>query len=237
MTVNSNQDNHDNYPPENDFVKKIIKEGGHPPPNITVVYGYVGSSDSVSTLRLYKDLSFKEYYEINKNDIITWKENEKDPYGGTSVFVNSDVEIKVVYVEVIKVRARFLAGVISRRIRRQQRRLPKVIPSQAVPGYAEHGILGTYLEQTWCGTCVGDTCEVTWCGTCVGCPTMDDTCVDTCAETCEYSCAETCPDPSCAEPCFTEEGFPSCFPTCDGCVLPQEKSLPSKTQTKSKRSR
>jgi hypothetical protein len=57
--------------------------------------GYVGRSGSDNAIRLYPDLEFKEYFEINRDDILhSEKVSDKVmEFGGTRLWVNGDAEI------------------------------------------------------------------------------------------------------------------------------------------------
>ncbi len=233
---NVNQNNQNEGPKENEYVKRMIKDGKKLPTDTTVLYGYVGRSDSENVIRLYTDINFKEYYEIDKKDLKDWKENTEgnDPFGGTHMFVDSDAEVKIVKIQVTKVRARFLAGVISEKVRPQRKAFGRRIEE----GLGYRAITEDSCDYTCmhtnCPTC-GDTCPpchesefCTWetnCGTC-----YDDTCRhkcyytlkgdtcrgDTCrGDTCGYTCEDTC-DNTCRHTCHNTCDY-TCEDTCHAC--------------------
>jgi hypothetical protein len=211
---NSN-DNGRKGPEENEYIKRLRGEG-ELPNDITLLYGYVGTAGSEDILRLYKDINFNEYYEIKRTDIRYWKENDKDPFGGTAVFVDSDAEVKVVCIQVTRIRARFLAGSISKaNIRRRLRK-------------EEEG--GPELSQDF-GTC-GGTCNIS-CN--YSCDFTCNTCDNSCPVTCEgYTCFGTCPDATCyghtceyvtcrgqtcdGHTCNAQTCYYTCQATCDTCI-------------------
>lgn len=205
----NNRDNKDEGIKENEHVKRMLKDKKELPTDTTVLYGYVGSSDSSEITRLYTDFSFKKYYEINKNDIKDWKENteDKDPFGGTYLFIDSDAEIKVVQIQVTKVIARFLAGAISERVRPMQRALRR--------GRGEEEDRRIYsLPDNSCDY----TCLHTDCATCGRMCDDQDPTIWTCDRTC-YGTCQTCDQDTCDWTCggnTCDWGGNSCLHQCKG---------------------
>ena len=96
---------------EHDLAKKLLKDGK--PVDYICVKGYVGKSDSNDIIRIYLNLQFNEYVEINKSDILHAEEIDDIEHGGTCIWVRKDAEITRVRVETTKQQAKFMQGEIA----------------------------------------------------------------------------------------------------------------------------
>ena len=114
MPAKSSQNRTDDSDEEHYLVKKLV--GTSKSGNIVTLLGYMGKSESELNIRLYTNLEFNEYFEINKNDILHKEEvpTEEMEFGGTRIWIDGDSAIKQVYMEVIQEQAKFLTGRISR---------------------------------------------------------------------------------------------------------------------------
>jgi hypothetical protein len=74
-----------------DFVSKVIKDPENPVRAIFLA-GFLGASSKKNHVRLYTDISLREYYEIPEDDILhTIKTATREsPLGGTFVWVTED---------------------------------------------------------------------------------------------------------------------------------------------------
>jgi hypothetical protein len=85
-----------------------------PPPELASLVGYVGPSRRDGSVRLYQDLTFRSYYEIPSESVVSTKPvNPDDENSPTQVQVEPDTKIEVVTVSVQSVEARYLSGSIS----------------------------------------------------------------------------------------------------------------------------
>jgi hypothetical protein len=100
---------------EHPLVKKLVQDPSHPGDTVVLV-GYPGKSTSDKVIRLYDDLSFKSYKEIDKKDILHADNIPKDVMaeGATIVWVSKDSQITYTRVDTSKIAARFLEGEITR---------------------------------------------------------------------------------------------------------------------------
>ena len=96
---------------EHELVRKLSQSGK--PIDVIRIKGYVGKSDSNDIIRLYLNLNFNEYVEVNKNDIVHAEETDDIEQGGTCIWINSKSEITRVKVESTKEQARFIEGQIT----------------------------------------------------------------------------------------------------------------------------
>ena len=96
---------------EHELVRKLSESGK--PIDVIRIKGYVGKSDSNDTIRLYLNLNFNEYVEVNKSDIVHAEETDDIEQGGTCIWINSKAEITRVKVESTKEQARFIEGQIT----------------------------------------------------------------------------------------------------------------------------
>jgi hypothetical protein len=96
---------------EHYLAKKLIKDGK--PVDYICIKGYVGKSDSVDIVRIYLNLQFNEYVEINKSDIFHAEESDDIEHVGTCIWVRKDAEITRVRVEATKQQAKFMQGEIA----------------------------------------------------------------------------------------------------------------------------
>jgi hypothetical protein len=96
---------------EHYLAKKLIKDGK--PVDYICIKGYVGKSDSDDIVRIYLNLQFNEYVEINKSDIFHAEESDDIEHVGTCIWVRKDAEITRVRVEATKQQAKFMQGEIA----------------------------------------------------------------------------------------------------------------------------
>ena len=96
---------------EHELVRKLSDSGK--PIDVIRIKGYVGKSDSNDMIRLYLNLNFNEYVEVNKSDIVHAEETDDIEQGGTCIWINSKAEITRVKVESTKEQARFIEGQIT----------------------------------------------------------------------------------------------------------------------------
>lgn len=84
------------------------------PPEVVSLVGYIGPSRRDGYIRLYQDLSFRNYYEIPGESVVgTSPVNPDDENSPTQVRVEPDARVEVVTVSVQSVEARYLSGSIS----------------------------------------------------------------------------------------------------------------------------
>jgi hypothetical protein len=89
-------------------------EIGPEPPQLSALVGYVGPSRRDGSIRLYRDLSFRNYYEIPAEAVVsTTPINPDDENSPTRVQVAPDTKVEVVNVSVQSVEARYLSGSIA----------------------------------------------------------------------------------------------------------------------------
>jgi hypothetical protein len=191
---------------EHPLVGKIVKDLNRPI-NSTIFLGYIGKSLTQGVLRLYTNLEFNEYLEINTRDILYSEEVSDDvlEYGGNRLWVDDNADITLVKVETIKQQAKFLGGKVTDRFVKPSERTTRrpVRRSRMTPRSFSEGPCGTRFKS-----CNED------CGT-------QDTCARSCEGTCARSCEGTCAwDSICICELGTfEETTPcrSCGGTCATC--------------------
>lgn len=84
------------------------------PPEVAALVGYIGPSRRGDSVRLYQDLTFRNYYEIPRDGILaTSPVNPDDENSPTQVQVDPDTKVEVVTVSVQSVEARYLSGSIA----------------------------------------------------------------------------------------------------------------------------
>ncbi len=95
---------------EHKLVGKLVKDGeviDH-----TIIKGYVGKSSSDKKIRVYLNLRFNQYVEVNKTDILHAEEVAEDEmeFGGTCMWIRKDAEMN--FVTSITQKAQFIEGQI-----------------------------------------------------------------------------------------------------------------------------
>ncbi|MFL6257801.1 MAG: hypothetical protein ACJ74T_22570 [Pyrinomonadaceae bacterium] len=84
------------------------------PPEVVLLVGYIGPSKRNDYIRLYQDLTFRNYYEIPKLGVVsTAPLNPDDENSPTGVQVIADTKLDVITISVQSVEARLLSGTIS----------------------------------------------------------------------------------------------------------------------------
>jgi hypothetical protein len=128
---------------EHDLVGKIVTEAGQPG-NAVMLVGYVGKSGSNDIVRLYLNLNFDEYVDINRADILHAAEAPQDvlTFGGTYIWCKKDAHLNHVYVESNKLQAKFLEGSLSQALTRPS-------PSQSEDFFAS-AIPRSFEEVAFC---------------------------------------------------------------------------------------
>lgn len=133
------------------------------PPDVVSLIGYIGTSKKPDHIRLYRDLSFNNYYEIPTSGVAsTAALNPDDENSPTVVNVYADTKVEVITISAQSVEARYLSGSIS---------------SGALGGPAQIGSGGSGGGPGPCGivptrfpSCVFPPCAniLTWMPSCIG---------------------------------------------------------------------
>ena len=185
---------------EHYLAKKLIKDGK--PVDYTCIKGYVGKSDSVDIVRIYLNLQFNEYVEINKSDIFHAEESDDIEHVGTCIWVRKDAEITRVRVEATKQQAKFMQGEIA------QAQLRPTAIAEAPRGLRP---IPFSINNVECKS-IGIGCIPS---VLVQCPTIPP----------EKTCGFICPtlirglcDPSAIDACPTLRGCPSIVNNCASIV-------------------
>jgi hypothetical protein len=85
-----------------------------PPPEATALVGYIGPSRREGSIRLYQDLTFRNYFEIPVDAVLsTAPVNPDDENSPTLVRVDPEAKVEVVSISVQSVEARYLSGAIA----------------------------------------------------------------------------------------------------------------------------
>lgn len=83
-------------------------------PDIVALTGYIGSSRKDGRVRLYSDLTFRNYYEIPTSGIIgTAPTDAADENSPTGVHVSADTRLEAVSISSRSIEAGYLKGSIS----------------------------------------------------------------------------------------------------------------------------
>ncbi|MGD9672110.1 MAG: hypothetical protein AB7U98_01370 [Candidatus Nitrosocosmicus sp.] len=121
------KDNTDEF--EEHYLLRKIKDTTKQSDDVVSLVGYLGKADSDDVIRLYTNLEFNEYFEIQKKDILN-NEVVSDQileFGGNRIWIDTNSKIKHIYVETNMLEAGFLKGRISRKsVNRRRQNLSNV---------------------------------------------------------------------------------------------------------------
>jgi hypothetical protein len=117
-------------------------------PDIVALVGYLGPSRKDDCVRLYSDLTFRNYYEIPTSGILaTSQTNAGDENSPTSVHVSADTRLEAVSISSQNIEASYLKGSIA-----SSHLGSASAPAQAVAGFP--------TQTMWnCGTANTITCN------------------------------------------------------------------------------
>jgi hypothetical protein len=172
-----------------------------PPPELATLVGYLGPSRRDGSIRLYRDLTFRNFYEIPSDGIVSTKPvNPDDENSPTLVQVDPDTKVEVVNVSVQSVEARYLSGSIS-----------GGLYGAAAGGAADAQAAGTLCGNitTYMPSCVH--CNPNCIATVVtsGVPGGGQACIDLYTANPSH-CAQQC-DPNCVATVVTSHHAPAAF--------------------------
>jgi hypothetical protein len=138
-------------------LSKIIREPGQPA-NATVLLGYVIKSGSQDTVRLAFNISFDEYADIPRKEILHSAKASEDviEFGGTYIWIPKDLDVKVVKIESTKLPAQFLEGKIAQKY-------TKATEIATIGGVGGATLFRSCLVQCQPLTIIFRTCNFQWC--------------------------------------------------------------------------
>lgn len=110
-----------------DFIDPIITNMPSAPVGPVVLWGFLGLAEpepeptspptppNTKAWRLYRNLRFNEYLEIQNEDIISGKHaaNPLNPFGGTFLWVQPNAKVQYVRTQTLEVQGSFLQGPIN----------------------------------------------------------------------------------------------------------------------------
>ena len=106
--------------------------------------GFIGPSGKDGLLRIYRDLTFRSYYDVPSDALQAVDSYADDPEAPSSFFIAADAPITVVEAETECAEAGFLSGSISRG------RLGAPAAEATSPGQAHDAICKDTANPTYC---------------------------------------------------------------------------------------